>query len=147
MQSRQNKKAHENMLEFYRFKAVYDLFAQGFFDEAKAALASLQQAYISLCDENIVLKQQVNELGDILHLSQNLVLDGTVCWVIADKIKQGPYCCACFSEEGILSRLVETKDGWQCPHCGELLDKDDVKVNNFLNNNGTTGFSSSSILK
>lgn len=117
----QNSYEHKVMLEFYRFREVHELFSRGLIDDARIALAELQQRYITLCDENNVLKQQVREFEDVLHLSRNLVFDGSVYWLITGKIKQGPFCQDCYNSEGLLIRLTDSPGCRQCGQCSWKL--------------------------
>ena len=64
------------MLDYYRFKEIHDLFMKGKTEEARHVLMEMQSRYVSLCDENTMLKMQVQEFEDILYLSRNLVFDG-----------------------------------------------------------------------
>ena len=121
----QDQNSHECkvMLEFYRFREVHELFSKGLLDDARIALAELQQRFITLCDENNLLKQQVKEFEDVLYLSRNLVFDGAVYWLITGKIKQGPFCQDCYNREGLLIRLTDGLSFWQCSQCGWRLQR------------------------
>ena len=111
------------MLEYYRFKQVYDLFLRGKVDEAKEILTDLQERYIEVCDENSLLKLQMQELDDILYLAKNLIYDGFCYWLITGTIKQGPFCQHCYDRDGLLIRLHEDGDHWKCHSCGETYDR------------------------
>ena len=115
------------MLEYYRFKQVFDMVLKGRLEEAKDLLGELQERYIELCDENSLLKMQIQELDDILFLAKNLIYDGFCYWLITGTIKQGPFCQNCYDHDGLLMRLHEDHDHWRCHTCGETYDrKDDV---------------------
>lgn len=111
------------MLEYYRFKEVYDLFIQGKAEEAKNALRELQARYLTICDENISLRSQVQGYEDILYLARNLVFDGTFYWLITGSIKQGPFCPNCYNRDGLLLRLTDEGSNRQCITCGAYFDR------------------------
>ncbi|MGE4299427.1 MAG: hypothetical protein AB7E47_15530 [Desulfovibrionaceae bacterium] len=106
------------MLEYYKYKEVYDLFVQGKFDDAKRLLSHLQQRYIETCDESTVLKTQIQEYEDILYLAKNLVHDGDHYWLMTGSIKQGPFCQHCYDQNGQLIRLSEHGSSLKCFVCG-----------------------------
>lgn len=113
----------ERMLEYYRFKDVYDLFIQGKPEEAKKTLQELQARYLTICDENISLRSQVQGYEDILYLARNLVFDGTFYWLITGSIKQGPFCPNCYNRDGLLLRLTDEGSSRQCITCGAYFDR------------------------
>ncbi|MBG0776822.1 MAG: hypothetical protein H0S85_10380 [Desulfovibrionaceae bacterium] len=106
------------MLDYYRFKDAYDLMLQGRIDEAKKLLTDLQTKYIEVCEENTILKTQIQEFEDILYLAKNLVYDGSHYWLMTGSIKQGPFCRNCYDKTGQLIRLNEAAKGWKCYTCG-----------------------------
>ena len=113
------------MLDYYRFKEIHDLFMKGKTEEARHVLMEMQSRYVSLCDENTMLKMQVQEFEDILYLSRNLVFDGFCYWLITGNIKQGPFCQSCYNRDGVLVRLAAAHDGkWQCATCGATYERE-----------------------
>ncbi len=110
------------MLEYYRFKNVYDLFMKGLTEEARAELGELQQKYVEACQENITLKAQVQEYEDILFFARNLVFDGSFYWLITGSIKQGPFCPNCYNKDGLLIRITDVYPR-RCSSCGEIYER------------------------
>ncbi len=113
------------MLEYYRFKGIHDLYAKGEHAEARHLLAELQARYVTLCDENNLLKVQVQEFEDILFFSRNLIFDGTCYWLLTGTLRQGPFCHSCFTQDGRLARLTERGPVWVCSICGTEHDRDE----------------------
>ena len=111
------------MLEYYRFRDIYELFLKGKAEEAKQNLQELQARYLALCDENISLRSQVQGYEDILYLSRNLVFDGSFYWLMTGSIKQGPFCPSCYNREGFLLRLTDDGKARQCLTCGAQFDR------------------------
>lgn len=111
------------MLEYYRFKDIYELFLKGKVEEAKQSMQELQARYLALCDENISLRSQVQGYEDILYLSRNLVFDGTFYWLTTGSIKQGPFCPTCYNRDGLLLRLTDDGKSRQCLTCGAQFDR------------------------
>ncbi len=111
------------MLDYYLFKQVQDLFLEGKSKKARRILKELQDKYIELCDENMLLKTQVQEFEDILYLAKNLEYDGRSYWLKTGTIKQGPFCQNCFDKEGLLIRLYENDVNWKCLTCGEEYER------------------------
>ncbi len=105
------------MLEYYRFKAVHDLFVKGKMDEARRELAELQRRYVTLCDENTTFKMQLQEYEDILYLARNLVFDGRFYWLETGSMRQGPFCPQCYDEDGLLMRLSGEREERFCTTC------------------------------
>ena len=129
------------MLDYYRFKAVSDLFMQGKTEEARLELAELQRRYVALCDENTTFKMQVQEYEDVLYLARNLILDGQFYWLITGNIKQGPFCHHCYNRDGLLMRLSGDPGERYCTACRESfisapqqLDKAVVVSQDFAGN-------------
>lgn len=105
------------MLEYYRFKVIYDLFQKGLLEEASFQLTELQRKYVALCDENTGLKAQLQEYEDILYLKRNLQSDGQFYWLVTGAIKQGPFCPVCYDDHGLLTRLAGEPFARRCTYC------------------------------
>ncbi len=112
------------MLNYYRYKEVYELFLKGKEEEAKHLLMELQSRYVEVCDENTMLKSQIQEFEDILYLSKNLIFDGSHYWLITGNIKQGPFCTSCYNRDGVLIRLHDNGENRKCYTCGTAYDRD-----------------------
>ena len=112
------------MLDYYRFKKVNDLYAQGKDEEARLELAGLQRRYVALCSENTSFKMQMQEYEDILYLARNLVLEDGFYWLITGSIKQGPFCPNCYDNEGLLMRLAGDPGDRFCTSCRESFVSD-----------------------
>ena len=106
------------MLEYFRFKEVHDLYAKGLIEDARQQLSELQARYINLCDENAVLRTQIQGYEDILYLSRSLVFDGIFYWLTTGSIKQGPFCPVCYNRDGLLLRLTDDGASRHCLTCG-----------------------------
>ena len=111
------------MLEYYRFKEISDLFATGKPEEAKLRLMELQARYVHLCDENTLLRTQMQGYEDILYLSRNLIFDGTYYWLITGSIKQGPFCPTCYNRDGLLLRLADDGVTRRCGVCSSRYER------------------------
>ena len=111
------------MLDYYLFKQVHDLYEQGRTENARLILRELQEKYIETCDENAMLKTQVQEYEDVLYLAKNLEYDGFSYWLKTGSIKQGPFCQQCFDKDGLLIRLHERSDSWKCLTCGAVSER------------------------
>lgn len=111
------------MLDYYRFKEVHDLFLKGKTEEARQNMAELQARYVALCDENSMLRTQIEGYEDILYLSRNLIFDGAFYWLITGSIKQGPFCPVCYNRDGLLLRLTDDGVTRQCLSCGSRYDR------------------------
>lgn len=106
------------MLEFFRFKEIHDLYLRGQVEEARHQLSELQARYVNLCDENAMLRTQIQGYEDILHLSRSLIFDGLFYWLITGSIKQGPFCPVCYNRDGLLLRLTDDGTSRHCLTCG-----------------------------
>lgn len=109
------------MLEFFRFKEIHDLYLRGQVEEARHQLSELQARYMNLCDENALLRTQIQGYEDIVHLSRSLIFDGIFYWLITGSIKQGPFCPACYNRDGLLLRLTDDGASRHCQTCGSLF--------------------------
>ncbi len=116
------------MLDYYLFKQVHDLYEQGRTENARAILKELQEKYIETCDENAVLKTQVQEYEDILYLAKNLEFDGFSYWLKTVGVKQGPFCQECFDKDGLLIRLHEQGENWRCLTCNSEFSRTKVAM-------------------
>lgn len=111
------------MLDYYHFKEINELYLKGRHEEACHLLMEMQSRYISECDENMMLRTQVQEMEDILFLAKNLIFDGFCYWLITGSIRQGPFCQHCYNREGALIRLETRQEEWNCPICGAEHDR------------------------
>ena len=106
------------MLEYFRFKEIHDLYTSGQIEEARHQLSELQGRYVNLCDENAVLRTQIQGYEDILYLSRSLIFDGIFFWLVTGSIKQGPFCPVCYNRDGLLLRLTDDGSSRHCLTCG-----------------------------
>jgi len=106
------------MLEYFRFKEIHDLYLKGKVEDARHQLSELQARYVNLCDENSVLRTQVQGYEDILYLSRSLIFDGIFFWLVTGSIKQGPFCPVCYNRDGLLLRLTDDGTSRHCLTCG-----------------------------
>ena len=111
------------MLDYYHFKDIDVLFTQGKVLEARNLLAEMQTRYLAVCDENYLLRTQLHEFEDILHMARNLVFDGICYWLITGGIKQGPFCRQCYDRDGALIRIDVENDQWKCLSCGAIHNR------------------------
>ncbi|THB66244.1 MAG: hypothetical protein D6E12_10995 [Desulfovibrio sp.] len=110
------------MLDFYLFKQVHELYETGQIDEARSLLSDLQDKFIETCDENALLKTQIQEFEDVLFIAKNLEYDGFSYWLKTGTVRQGPFCRRCFDKDGLLIRLNEDEAKWKCLTCGSQYD-------------------------
>ena len=111
------------MLEYFRFKEIHDLYAKGRVEDARQQLSELQARYVNLCDENAMLRTQIQGYEDILYLSRSLIFDGIFYWLITGSIKQGPFCPVCYNRDGLLLRLTDDGSSRHCLTCGSRFDR------------------------
>ena len=116
------------MLEYFRFKEIHDLYVGGQLEEARHQLSELQARYVNLCDENTVLRTQIQGYEDILYLSRSLVFDGIFFWLITGSIKQGPFCPVCYNRDGLLLRLSDDGSSRHCLTCGSRFKRAQAPV-------------------
>ena len=111
------------MLEYFRFKEIHDLYTNGQIEDARHQLSELQARYVNLCDENAVLRTQIQGYEDILYLSRSLIFDGIFFWLITGSIKQGPFCPVCYNRDGLLLRLTDDGASRHCLTCGSRFKR------------------------
>lgn len=111
------------MLEYFRFKEIHDLYSRGQVEDARHQLSELQARYVNLCDENAMLRTQIQGYEDILYLSRSLIFDGIFFWLITGSIKQGPFCPACYNRDGLLLRLTDDGTSRHCLTCGSRFNR------------------------
>lgn len=105
------------------FKRVLDLFQAQRIEEARRVLQELQGRFLSLCEENDELRRQMEEVAQVLDLSENMEFDGQKYWLVENYQKKGPYCQVCYDRDGQLIRLQEHDKHWHCLNCGNLYLK------------------------
>lgn len=110
------------MLDYYLFKQVHELYAQGKSEEARSILADLQDKFIEICDENTLLKTQIQEFEDVLFIAKNLEFDSFSYWLKTGSVRQGPFCRHCFDKDGLLIRLNDQGGEWKCLTCGAVYE-------------------------
>ncbi|SBV90847.1 hypothetical protein KL86DPRO_10098 [uncultured delta proteobacterium] len=111
------------MLEYFRFKEIHDLYTSGQTEDARHQLSELQARYVNLCDENAVLRKQIQGYEDILYLSRSLIFDGIFFWLVTGSIKQGPFCPVCYNRDGLLLRLTDDGASRHCLTCGSRFKR------------------------
>ncbi len=116
------------MLDYYLFKQVHELYEQGDMESGRQLLRDLQEKYLEQSDENTLLKTQLQEYEDILYLAKNLEFDGLSYWLITNSIRQGPFCQHCFEKDGLLIRLHEGGQRWECLSCGSEYERPQREV-------------------
>lgn len=132
------------MLDYYRFREIYDLYAKGQIEEARQHLSELQARYVALCDENSMLRAQVQGYEDILYLSRNLVFDGSFFWLITGSIKQGPFCPVCYNRDGLLLRLTDDGTCRHCLTCGSRFTRSNTPPEKQLSRQTVSGMAQGS---
>lgn len=105
------------------FKRVLDLMQAQRLEEARALLQKLQGQFLSLCEENEEMRRQMEEVAQVLDLSENMEFDGQKYWLVENFQKKGPYCQVCYDRDGQLLRLQEHDKHWHCLCCGNLYLK------------------------
>lgn len=114
------------MLDYYKFKEIYDLFVQGQYEKAHQLLTELQTKYIELYDENIKLRLQLHDLEDTIFFAKTITFDGYSYWFSNNKGKQGPFCKYCYEQQNILSHIDTTTH--YCESCGSHDNHTDSKT-------------------
>lgn len=114
------------MLEYFRSKEIHDLYSRGQVEDARHQLSELQAQYVNLCDENAMLRTQIQGYEDILYLSRSLIFDGIFFWLITGCIKQGPFCPVCYNRDGLLLRLTDDGTSRHCLTCGSRFNRANV---------------------
>ena len=116
------------MLEYFRFKEIHDLYTSGQIEEARHQLSELQGRYVNLCDENAVLRTQIQGYEDILYLSRSLIFDGIFFWLVTGSIKQGPFCPVCYNRDGLLLRLADDSVVRRCGMCSSRYERGGARM-------------------
>lgn len=120
------------MINYYKFKQVYEYAINGQHKEALKLLIELQQEFIKIHDENNKLRLQLHDVQDALFFSKNLYFDGNYYWFNHIDGKQGPLCKHCYELRGILSYIDNHKK--LCSTCGISIKKNTdptlIKKNN-----------------
>ena len=109
------------MINYYKFKQVYEYAINGQHEEALKLLIELQQEFIEIHDENNKLRLQLHDAQDALFFSKNLYFDGNYYWFNHIDGKQGPFCKHCYELRGILSYIDNHKK--LCSTCGTSIKK------------------------
>lgn len=109
------------MLDYFRFRDINDLFANGQPQKARRLLMELQSRCIALRDEVSLLKLRLRTAEDALYLSQNLFRDGELYWLKANDNRLGPFCPRCYDAEGALLLLEKIKRDLSCPYCHAIF--------------------------
>ncbi|XPV77499.1 MAG: hypothetical protein ACNI27_06205 [Desulfovibrio sp.] len=111
------------LMQLEQFKQVMTLMSNGKEDLAHELMRSLQQNYIALLEENEALRMQLEEVADILDLSDCINFDGQKYWIEEENEKTGPYCQLCYDKDAQLIRLQERPRHWFCACCNNLYIK------------------------
>ncbi|AGC49496.1 hypothetical protein K9U34_02435 [Lawsonia intracellularis] len=120
------------MINYYKFKQVYEYAINGKHEEALKLLIELQQEFIEIHDENNKLRLHLQDVQDTLFFSKNLHFDRNSYWFHHTDGKKGPFCKHCYELRGILSYIDNHKE--LCSTCGASVKKNTdptlIKKNN-----------------
>lgn len=109
------------MLDYRLFKKIDEYFASGQAGKARRLLMEVQSRGIALRDEMNMLQIRLKTLEDALELARNLSLRDGFYWLKTQGVTQGPFCPACYDNEGGLIRLERTGRSLRCPCCGSAF--------------------------
>lgn len=113
----------KRMLKAASFKKAFEMLEVGKVAEGRALLEDLQAEYLTVCEENKVLKRQIIEVAEIVDLSEVLEFDGRTYWLVEDLRRKGPYCQLCYDRDGLLIRLQEKEARWKCLACDNAYER------------------------
>lgn len=116
-------KMRDRTIHATNFRKVLELFNEGRKKDASDLLKIIQEEYLELYAENKALKKQITEVAEVLDLAECMDFDGQKYWINEDNVKSGPYCQVCYDTEGILVRLQECKNSWECFACKNIFVK------------------------
>lgn len=102
------------------FKRALDLFENGRFEEGRILLKSLQDEFLAVCEENEILKEQLNEVAEVLDLAERVEYDGQKYWLVESGSRKGPFCQLCYDRDGLLVHLQSHGNHWECQSCESL---------------------------
>ena len=115
-----------SLLQLEQFKQVITLMQNGKDELARELMRSLQKSYMDILEENEALRMQLEEVAEILDISECIDFDGQKYWINEEGQKSGPYCQLCYDKESQLIRLQERNRHWFCTSCNNLY----IKQNN-----------------
>lgn len=110
------------MLDYRKFREICELFASGKSEQARRLLMEMQSRCLGLRDEIAMLKFRIDELETALDLARNMSFESGFYWLMANGLRQGPFCPRCYESDGALIRLESQETGRFCPYCGELFE-------------------------
>ncbi|WP_147821113.1 hypothetical protein [Salidesulfovibrio onnuriiensis] len=112
------------------FKRALDLFENNRLEEGKILLKSLQEEFLAVCEENQILKEQLNEVAEVLDLAERVEYDGQKYWLAEEDERKGPFCQLCYDREGLLVHLQPHGSHWECQSCNSIFmaPKTDLKA-------------------
>lgn len=119
---------HENT----KFKEIEALFSRGNVKEARHLLMEMQAKHILLCEENQLLRHELEEREESLYLTRNLFYDGSCYWLISSNARRGPFCQNCYHRDGVLVRLEAEHGRYVCKACGNTLEPQQASVKSFI---------------
>lgn len=102
------------------FKRTLDLFQAGRIEEGTILLKSLQDEFLVVCEENEVLKKQLNEVAEVLDLAERVEYDGQKYWLAEEENRKGPFCQLCYDRDGLLVHLQSHGNHWECQSCNSI---------------------------
>jgi hypothetical protein len=101
------------------FGETYDFVKKGLTLEQQQKLLDLREAYQSLQEKNIQLRDLVQSLEKQLEIKDSVDYEAPYYWFInPDGSKDGPFCQCCYDNTKKLIRLqIIVKGSWHCVVC------------------------------
>ncbi len=100
------------------YKDIVELLKKGSTIEAQEKIMELREGALILQEENIKLKERINELESELYKKKEVQWEAPFYWLDSDEKKEGPFCQKCYDSDTKLIRLQKIEEGnWHCKSC------------------------------
>jgi ribosomal protein L37AE/L43A len=100
------------------YKDIVELIKKGSTIEAQEKIMELREGALVLQEENIKLKERINELELELNKKKEVQWEAPFYWIVSDEKKEGPFCQKCYDSDAKLIRLQKIEEGnWYCKSC------------------------------
>jgi transposase-like protein len=97
--------------------------------EMQEQITRLREAALELQQENLALRERLEELREKKGTPTNLEFCENVYWLLTNNERVGPFCPRCYNEHQRLATLLDgarfvAKTRWICPVCNHVFDSD-----------------------
>lgn len=102
------------------YKTIVELLKKGMTVEAQEKIMELREIALVLREENIKLKERLQDIQARIEAEQSVQWDAPYYWIVRKEGRDGPFCQHCYdSNKKLIHLQTEVMGCWECHACGK----------------------------